>query len=116
MILLPYKTDIYKEDAKGKEKLVKRGVLRYAELEPEYIRDITEYIDDKGQIALNKCIIYHETLGQRVFDLPVDEARRLRSIVSPFTIIGFKQQIKKEVKTIKQNVRKTKTTRKRVSK
>lgn len=97
----PYLTDIYKEDKNGDQKIVKKDVIRTAQIETDFIDDITEYIDDKGKVDPNKSIILHERLGTLIVPIPTKELWLEREKNYHIVIQGFKIETENETRTSK---------------
>ena len=102
----PYLTDIYKEDKNGDQKLVKKDVIRTAQIETDFIDDITEYIDDKGKVDPNKSIILHERLGTLIVPISTKELWLEREKNYHIVIQGFKIETENETRTSKRTIKK----------
>lgn len=88
--LIPYISDVYKQNPDGSTKLVAKKLLRHSQIEMDLIDDVTEYVNDKGKIDPTLSLITHKELGTIIAAIPVQELWNLRAQQNGFIIKGFK--------------------------
>ncbi len=99
LYLIPYFSDVYKENADGSSKLIARDVLRHHQIDLDLIDNVTEYLNSKGKVVKNMSVISHRDLGQMIVNMPCDKLWELRKKQNGFEIRGFKIELNEKQKT-----------------
>lgn len=78
--------NLYSEDKKGKEKLIKRNACTYFYIDSDLILSYQEVLNTKGNVYKNRCKIYIRSLDPIIVQHSIKD---LNLMINAKSIVGF---------------------------
>ncbi len=82
-VMMKIKSDLYAEpDNKGRQKIIKKGIITRANIPLEQVGTIMEIFNTKGKLIKNECKIYLPEIGFMTVNHSFDYVKDLKDSIS----------------------------------